>query len=499
VNTHDVSAPSIALGIVAAILVGTIAFALWSVRRVKMDPAQFIVGGRSFGTLFLWVLLAGEIYTSFTFLGAAGWAYGFGAPAFYILAYGTCGYAIAYFLLPKIWRVAKDRNLLTGPDFFADRYGSRLFGVLVAVVQFVLVVPYVTLQLTGLQTLLTIAGYDRFNATTTVAAAFVLVALFTFSAGLRGTAWASVTKDVLVLGAVLFAGIVIPMQFFGSPAAMFDQLLREHPAMLTLQPGSAHGPEWFVTTVLLTTTGFCMGPHSWNATYSAASDNTLRRNAMLLPLYQVVLMFVFFAGFAALLIAPGLHDTKVDQSFLLVVQRYYPPWVMGVVAAAGSLAALIPASALLLASASIFSKNVLSDAMGLATSDRSRTLATRVLVIVVCLFALFFWLEEKKTIVELLLLYYNGITQFAPAVFAAFWWRRATVWGVGAGIVVGLASAIYFTNATVPLAGVNPGFAALLLNVVVMIAVSLATPKRFATAVRSLDGAADPASNGTAS
>ncbi|HXO16662.1 MAG TPA: sodium:solute symporter family protein, partial [Candidatus Dormibacteraeota bacterium] len=103
-------------------------FALLGVRRIKMDPQQYIVGGRSFGTIFLWVLLAGEIYTTFTFLGVAGLTYSQGAPAFYIVTYGTCAYIIAFFLTPAIWRVGKEHNLLTGPDFFELRYNSRALG-----------------------------------------------------------------------------------------------------------------------------------------------------------------------------------------------------------------------------------------------------------------------------------------------------------------------------------------------------------------------------------
>jgi SSS family solute:Na+ symporter len=476
-----VSGAPVALTIVALTVAATIAFALWSVRRLRMDPAQFIVGGRSFGTIFLWVLLAGEIYTSFTFLGMAGWAYGLGAPAYYILAYGTCGYVIGYFLLPAIWRVAKERSLLTGPDFLQDRYQSRALGVLAGCCQFALMVPYVTLQLSGLQTLLGIAGYGAYDATAAVAIAFILVALFVFTAGLRGTAWASVVKDVLVLGAVIFAGIAIPIQFFGSPAAMIDQVLRTHPHFLTLAPGAApHGTVWYVSTVLLTSIGFYMGPQSMSAIYSARSENVLRRNAMLLPLYQVVLLLVFFAGLAALLIAPGLKGPAVDQSFLLVVQRYYPPWVMGFVAAAGALAALVPATALVLAAASVFSKNVLG-AFGIATGDASRVLATRLLVVVVAALSLILWLEARTTIVEMLLIYYNGITQFAPAIVASFLWKRATVWGVITGIVVGLALAVVFAN--IPsLDGVNAGFAALAANVLCLVVVSLLAPKREALA-----------------
>ena len=474
------SAPLVALTIVGSVLIGTIAFALFGVRRVAMDPQQFIVGGRSFGTLFLWVLLAGEIYTSFTFLGASGWAYGMGAPAYYILAYGSCAYVIGYFLLPAIWRVGKEHSLLTAPDFFTDRYGSRALGVFVGITQFVVLVPYVALQLSGLQLLLRIAGYGRIDADGRRLCRLPRHCPVRLHRRTRGTAWASVVKDILVLGAVVFAGVVIPIQFFGSPAHAIDRVLREYPGHLVLTAGTgAHGTVWYVSTVVLTAVGFFMAPHGMSAIYSARSEATLRRNAALLPFYQIVMLLVFFAGLTALLIVPGLKGAAVDQSFLLVVQRYYPAWVLGIVAAAGSLAALIPASAQLLGAASIFSKNVLGE-LGIATSDRARTLATRVLVVVVALLALGFWLEEQRTLVELILIYYNGVVQFLPGVVAAFVYPRASAWSVAAGIVAGFGLVILFTQAGTPLWGVNPGLVALAGNVAVTLAVSLLFPRRSA-------------------
>ncbi len=458
------SSAAIALGIVAIVVVGTIAFALLCARRVSSDPQEYIVGGRSFGTLFLWLLLAGEIYTSFSFLGAAGWAYGRGAPAYYILAYGTIAYIISYFLLPAIWRVAKERKLLTSADFFADRYGSRTLAVATAVVQFVCMIPYVTLQLSGLQILLSIAGYGTFDATIAVGVAFLMIALFVFTAGLRGVAWASIVKDVLVLAGAVFAGVVIPLHFFGSVPAMFAKLHAQHAVALTLAPaGAPYGTLWFVSTVLFTGIGFYMGPQSFNAIYSAKSETTLRRNAVFLPLYQVVLLLVFFAGFSALLIVPGLKGSNVDQSFLLVVQRFYPPWVMGAIAAAGALAALVPASTLLLATASLAAENVLGNAR-----------AARPLVILVALLALVLWYFEKETLVGLLLIYYSGIAQFAPGVVSAFVWKRANAWGVGAGVAGGIAVALWFTLTPAPW-GINPGFLGLLVNVALLVAVSSAT------------------------
>jgi len=470
---------AISLAIVAFVVFGTIIFALVGVHRIKMDPAQYIVGGRSFGTIFLWVLLAGEIYTTFTFLGIAGLSYSQGAPAFYVMAYGTCAYVMAYFITPRIWRVGRDCNLLTGPDFFETRYNSRLLGIFVAVIMFVMIVPYVAIQLSGLQILLRIAGYGTYNATASVCIAFLVLALFVFSAGLRGTAWASIVKDVLVLAAVAFAGLAIPTRFFGSPSGLMQKLFETHPQMLMLPAGGAfHGTVWFASTVLLSAVGFFMGPHSFNAVYSARSGDTLRRNAMLLPFYQCLVSLMIFAGLSATLISPGLKGPDVDQSFLLIVQRYYPSWILGLVASAGALAALVPASALLLAGASVITKNVCNDAFGIATSPKSQTMLTRSLVLAVALLALGVWLVAQKTVVELLLLYYNGVSQFAPGVVATFVWRRASAWSVGAGIVAGLAVAVPLAALNITPWGANAGFVGLVANVAVLIAVTLATRTR---------------------
>lgn len=469
------SATATALIIIGAVLVGTVAFALYSVRHIKMaDPQEYIVGGRSFGALFLWILLAGEVYTSFTFLGAAGWAYGKGAPAFYILAYGTIGYTIGYFYLPQVWRIAKERNLLTFPDFFAARYGSKALTTGVAVLQFLLIIPYVTLQLTGLQIVLSIAGYGQYNATVAVAAAFGLIVIFTFTAGLHGAAWASIVKDVLVLGAVVFAGVVLPLHFAGSFGAVFDRVLATSPHWLTLASGtSPMGMNWYISTVLLTSIGFYMGPHSMAAVYSARDGNTIRRNAIFLPFYQLVMVLVFLAGFTALIVTPGLKGPAADRSFMLVVQHYYPAWVLGIVAAAGCLAALLPASAQLLGAASVFAHNVLGEARW-----------TRAFVIVIAIGAFVMWLFWNKTLVDLLLLYYNGVTQFMPAFIFGIYWKRANAWGIGAGIVCGEAVAFYLWHHSLNFWGLNPGFLALLINVAVCLCVTAVTQRHQESAAR---------------
>jgi SSS family solute:Na+ symporter len=279
----------------------------------------------------------------------------------------------------------------------------------------------------------------------------------------------------MVLLGVLFAGIAIPTHFFGSPAHAVHKLLQVHPGWLTLKQGSGEfGTVWFVSTVLLTSLGFYMWPDSMAAIYSAKSEDTLRRNAMYLPVYQLMLLLVYFAGFTALLVLPGLTGPSADQSFMLVVQKYYPPWVLGLMAGAGSLAGLIPASAQVLGAASIFTKNILGDWLGIAKSDRARTRATRIMVLVVSGLALLYWLLVKSTLVSLNLIAYEGVTQFFPGVVFALTWRRASAAGVMAGIFSGLAFLVLLTATHHEnIGGINAGFFALLINIAICVVISL--------------------------
>jgi SSS family solute:Na+ symporter len=466
---------TIAFAIVAAIVLGSLGFGILAVRRIKMTPQELVVGNRSFATILLFVLFAGETLTSFTFLGAAGWAYSRGAPAFYIIAYIIASLIVLFLLGPAIWRRARQSNFLTNADYFASIYQSRVLGLLVAICGVFFLVLYLTVQLTGIQILLEIAGYGSVQVVSTGTIAFFLIVIFVFFSGLRGVAWVSVSKDVLVLCAILFAGIVIPVHFFGSPANLLTKLREAHPDWLTLRSNLLpNGTTWFVSTVLVNAVGYVCWPHCVAAIYSAKNEASIRRNAMLLPFYLMILVFVFLAGFSALLLTPGLKGDDVDQSFLRVVQTHYPAWVLGGVAGAGCLAALVPGSALILAAGSLIAKNIVGT-FSKTFVERHQTLVTRVSVITVALFAFISWATARSTLVSMLLVATNGAAQFFPGILLAFFDRRPSASSIAAGLMVSLFFLCWATAVKLPvIAGVNVGLVAMALNFAVLGLVSLA-------------------------
>ena len=454
-------------------------------RGQDMDLEQWTVGGRGFGTLFVFLLLAGEIYTTFTFLGGSGWAYGEGGPAFYILSYGCLAYVMSYWLLPAVWRYAKEHRLHSQSDFFEKKYESKGLGIFVSLVAVVAMVPYLALQFQGLGLIVSSASYGTISPLFAAIIGTVSVTIYVMISGIRGSAWTAVIKDVMVVVVVVALGIYLPFALYGGIGEMFREIQAQRPGFLAL-PDEGYSVSWFVSTVLLTALGFYMWPHYFTSAFSAENDKIFKRNAIFLPLYQLVLLFVFFIGFAAIMQVPELEGERVDQALLILSKDEFSPLVVGLIGATGLLTALVPGSIILMVASTVLAKNVFG-AISPGTEERRIALLARVLVPVVALVSLWFSQQSGQGVVLLLLLGYSLVTQLFPAATLSLLPNNfVTKWGAGAGIAAGVATVTYVTVAGTAigdllpflpqaLADTNIGIVALFVNFAVMIGVSLAT------------------------
>jgi len=456
----------------AIVAFGTAIGFLAGVRR-RMDLEQWTVGGRGFGTLLVFLLMAGEVYTTFAFLGASGWAYSRGGPALYVLTYLTLAYVVSFFFLPQLWEAGRRYGMQTESDFFAVRYGNRHLAGFVCIVGIVCFIPYLQLQITGLGIIVSVASFGGIGRVPAMSFAVVLLVAFVFAGGVRAVAWVSVVKDALMLLAAVAIGIGIPLVHFGGIGPMFAQLAHEHPAHLTMPGATANlGHAWYVSTVLLTSLGFYMWPHAFAAAFTARSGDTLRRNALVMPIYSLTLAFIFFAGFASVLIVPGMANG--DLALLTVVRQTFPPWFLGIVGGAGALTAMVPASIFLLTAATLFAKNLFRPLCAPAMSDDQVARLARAMVAVMGLVSLMLAVFTSSTLVSLLLTGYAGVAQFFPGVVLGLYWRRVSTTAVFTGLVVGVASAVVLmVSHHDPLFGVSAGFLALCLNFVIVIGGSL--------------------------
>jgi SSS family solute:Na+ symporter len=450
--------------IIAAIVLLATGIGLLAGSRRKMDLEQWTVGGRGFGLLLVWLLMAGEVYTTFAFLGASGWAYSRGAPALYILAYITLGYVVSFFILPPIWEMGRKFSLQTQSDFFETRYQSKALAALVSLSGVAFLIPYLEIQITGLGIIAQISSFDRIGRVPAMIVAVTLVAAFVFAGGIRAVAWVSILKDALMIFAALAVGIGVPYIYFGGIGPMFSALAHTRPAHLVMPSATANmGHAWYISTVLLTSLGFYMWPHTFAAAFTARSADVLRRNAIVMPLYTLSLIFIFFTGFTALLVVP--HLSNGDLALFTVVRKAFPNWFLGLIGGAGALTAMVPAAILLLTAATLFAKNVYRPLFAPEMTDSQIARLARAMVVVLSLLTLYFAIYSSTTLVSLLLLGYAGVTQFFPGIVFGLYSNRASTPAVLAGLLTGLLSlCVLILSNHDPFLGINAGFVALSLN-----------------------------------
>lgn len=478
---------SLAIIIIFVFFLLAIFLGIQSSRGKDMTLEQWTVGGRSFGALFVFLLMAGEIYTTFTFLGASGWAYSKGAPVLYVLVYISLSYVASYWLLPEIWKYAKEHKLMSQSDFFVSKYQSPYLGVLVAIVGVIGVVPIIVLQLKGLAIIVSEASYGAISMPAAIWMGAVGLTIYVMISGIHGSAWTAVIKDTLMLFVVLFLGLYIPLHYYGGYQPMFEAIDAAKPGFLQL-PDQGLSVSWFMSTVILLVLGFYMWPQVFSSIYTAKSGRVFRKNSIISPLYTLMLLLVFFVGFAAILKVPGLEGADVDLALLRISIQTFDPWLIGIIGGAGLLTALVPGSMLLMSAATLMAKNIYQPFVKGMSEQKVGKLA-KWFVPIIAVVSVYFALNGGNTLATILLMGYSLMTQlFPPLTFSLLKSNLVNKFGAAVGIICGIATVAYITisGSTIgtlfpmlPQAAkdVNVGIIALVVNFIVMIAVSLVARK----------------------
>jgi len=371
--------------------------------------------------------------------------------------------------------VGKRYGLHTQPDFFIKRYDSRPLGVLVALIGVFSIIPYLQLQLAGLGFIVEVASNQTINSNLAIIISFILTCAFVYTSGLRGAAWVAIVKDIMMVLAVGIVGIGVPYIYFGGFGKMFRALIAQRPDHLVLPGATPHMDIlWVMSTCLLTGLGFYMWPHVFGSAFSAKSDRIIKRNAIIMPFYQIPVLLVFMVGFTALLVIPGLKNG--DMAFLALVNKTYPSWFMGFVGAAGAVTAMVPSAILVLFASTLIAKNIYQTGINPKASEERVMSLSRLMVLAITTLALVFAVFFPNELVPLLILGYDGVCQFFPGVVLGLFWKRVTKAAVFSGIISGLGVvAVLILTGKDPFLGLNAGFVGLFVNSIITLAVSFMT------------------------
>ena len=452
------------------------------------------LGGRRFGTVVTWFLLGGDLYTAYTFIAVPALIYGIGAMGFFAVPYTIMIYPILFLIFPRMWRIAHERGHVTAADYVRDRFGSRLLALAVATTGVVATMPYIALQLVGMEVVIGALGFptEGFVGHLPLIIAFIILAGFTYQSGLRAPALIAIVKDTLIFVTIFAAIVIIPAQL-GGYSAIFASV---PPEKLTLPPpgeGTLGSYSAYATLALGSALALFLYPHAFTAILSSSSGNVIRRNAALLSAYSFILGLIALLGFMA--IAAGVGSNPAHAAgFKLYGANFavpalfiesFPSWFVGVAFAAIAIGALVPAAIMSIACANLYTRNLYKEFLRPDCTDAEEARMAKIVSLIVKIGAVVFILAIPQAYaIQLQLLGGIWIIQLLPPILLGLYTRsfNATAlllgWAVGTLTGTYMAATQSFVSSVYPLEifGVTlPGYAALysvLLNFLIAIALS---------------------------
>ena len=449
------------------------------------------LAGRRFGTLVTWFLLGGDLYTAYTFIAVPGVVFASGALGFFAVPYTILVYPLIFVLMPKFWTVCKQRGYVTAADFAKDRFGSPSLGLAVAFTGILATLPYIALQMFGIQIALQFLGVPNYNflgvsLDIPLFVAFIILAAYTYTSGLRAPAMIAMVKDIMIIITIAVVIIYAPIHL-GGWSAIFAKVAAHQKTVKTFH-------EFLTPSLLLAYSTLAFGsalalflyPHSMTSVLSSNSKDVVKRNTALLPIYSLILGLLALLGYVALAL-PKLPASG-NAAIPTLITSLFPDWFIGFAFAAISIGALVPAAVMSIAAANLFTRNIYKEYIRPHSSAREESEVAKITSFLLKFGGLLFIVfVPTGNIINFQLLGGVWILQVLVPVFIGLytnWFNRwAMLIGWAAGMIVGTLMAFSQFIAGTPKAVVSSsyqmpfsvggtpiivyaGFAALVLNLV---------------------------------
>ncbi|OYU90111.1 MAG: sodium:solute symporter [Bradyrhizobiaceae bacterium PARB1] len=487
----DLDVPALAVFLFFFALVTVMGFVAshWKRPKTLASLDEWGLGGRQFGTWITWFLVGGDFYTAYTVIAVPALVYSVGAYGFFALPYTILVYPFVFMVMPKLWQVAKDNGYVTAADVVHGRYASRSLEAAVAITGVVATMPYIALQLIGMAAAVKALGFE---GELPLIAAFIVLALYTYSSGLRAPALIAFVKDIMIYIAVIAAISVIPGKL-GGYANVFhaaDEAFKaKGSGSILLGPSQYFA---YATLALGSALAAFMYPHTLTGIFASKSATTIRKNAVLLPAYTLMLGLLALLGYMGH--AAQLKLASNNDVVPALFQTLFPSWFAGFAFAAIAIGALVPAAVMSIGAANLFTRNFWKayvnpqiDTAGEAAVAKLASLAVKVGALLVIIYL------PTQFALDLQLLGGLWILQTLPALIFGLFTGWFTAPALLAGWAVGLLGGTYLTwmDGLKPLhllsvggfqATVYVGLIALVANIVVAVLVNLMVPKRSAVA-----------------
>ncbi len=409
---------------------------------------EWALAGRKLGTVLVFFLVGADIYTAYSFVAIPSSVFAKGSLYFFAIPYVALTFAIALVTMPKLWSLSKEKGYITASDFVKDRFDSNTLSILIAITGIISLLPYIALQIIGMQSVLTVMLSGISNSHTveeiSLLIAFVILAAFTYTSGLRGATLTAVFKDILIWMTVIVIIIVIPISIGGFGNA-FKDIKKQNYITLPDSMVPAYGH-----LVLGSALALYLYPHAINAVLSSKSAHNLRVSTALLPLYGIGLAILALMGILVYAVPSALHFLSQFPSSsrgILVVPSLImysmPGWFSGIALLGIFIGGLVPAAIMAMAQANLLTRNIIKEIKPNMTGI-SELRITKIFSTVFKFIALGFVFTVPATYaISLQLLGTILIIQILPSVFFGLYIKSLKKEPLIAGLLVGIFSGIF--------------------------------------------------------
>jgi solute:Na+ symporter, SSS family len=412
------------------------------------------LGGRRFGGWITWFLVGGDLYTAYTFVAVPALLFGAGAMGFFALPYTVILYPLVFLPVLRLWSVSRVHGYVTPADFVRGRYGSSLLAFLVAITGLVATMPYIALQLVGLEAVLRTMGLNGTGIAghLPLVVAFVILAVYTYQSGLRAPALIAFVKDILIYIVILVAVFYLPAQF-GGWSAIFDSAEAKFAASESASDGVLLSPTnqlQYITLALGSALALFLYPHSLTGILASRGRNVIKRNMIALPAYSLLLGLLALLGYVA--IAAGVRPItnnatgRPDSNTIIPVlfDNEFGSVFAGIAFAAIGIGALVPAAIMSIAAANLWTRNIYKEYLRRDATPAQEAKQAKLASLVVKFGAvLCIVLIDPQFSIDLQLIGGVIILQTLPAVAIALYTRWLHRWGLVAGWVVGMGYGLF--------------------------------------------------------
>jgi solute:Na+ symporter, SSS family len=420
-------------------------------RRGNLNDAhEWSLAGRKLGTTLVFFLLGADIYTAYSFVAVPSGVFAKGS--LYFLSFPLT-FGVALVTMPRLWSLAKEKGYITASDFVKDRFGSTALGILIAITGIVAVLPYIALQIVGMQSVLIVMLSGTPNSQVveeiSLLIAFVILAGFTYTSGLRGATLTAVLKDVLIWMTVIALIVVVPLSIKGGFGTAFRDV---KPSYVTVPNSLVTG---YATLVLGSALALYLYPHAITGVLSSESVQKLRRSTAILPLYGIGIAIMGLMGILVYAVPSAMnflsHYPESSRGILVLpslILNTMPSWFTGIALLGIFIGGLVPAAIMAMSQASLLTRNIIREVRP-NMSARSEIRIIKISSTVFKFVALGFVFTIPATYaISLQLLGGILITQILPAVFFGLYIKSLRKEALIAGLLVGVFSGIFLVSYT---------------------------------------------------